>query len=176
MFIKKDNLTIRNALVKDAEMLTSWWNDGAVMAHAGFPNGLGQTVRETAESLEKDTNDTHRRLIIEIDDIPVGEMNYRNKGNKTAEIGIKICDFSKQDKGMGTKLLSMLINSLFNDYEYEKIILDTNVKNVRAQRVYEKLGFCKLKVNADSWKNQLGELQSSIDYELIKEKFINHAV
>ncbi|HPJ76959.1 MAG TPA: GNAT family protein, partial [Clostridia bacterium] len=92
-------------------------------------------------------------------------------GNETAEIGIKICDFSKQEKGYGTKLLSMLINSLFTDMGYKKIILDTNVKNTRAQHVYEKLGFKKLRVNENAWKDQLGEYQTSIDYELNKVDF-----
>ncbi len=41
MNIQYENLTIRQAEVADAKQLTAWWNDGAVMAHAGFPNGLG---------------------------------------------------------------------------------------------------------------------------------------
>lgn len=48
----------------------------------------------------------------------------------TAEIGIKICDFSKQNKGYGKILLNMLILSLFNDMGYNKIIFDTNVKKI----------------------------------------------
>ena len=58
---------------------------------------------------------------------------------------------------------------------YQKIILDTNVKNERAQHVYEQLGFKKLRVNKNSWKNQVGELQSSIDYELFQKDFNNFA-
>lgn len=58
---------------------------------------------------------------------------------------------------------------------YKKIILDTNLNNLRAQHVYEKLGFQKIRVNVDAWKNQLGELQSSIDYELEEKDFINYA-
>jgi RimJ/RimL family protein N-acetyltransferase len=54
---------------------------------------------------------------------------------------------------------------------YKKIILDTNVKNTRAQHVYEKLGFKKLRVNENAWKDQLGEYQASIDYELNKVDF-----
>lgn len=175
MLLKHNNLTIRNATVDDAEQLSLWWNDGKVMAHAGFPQGTGQTAREIATSLKTDTNNTHMRLMIEINNIAVGEMNYRNKGNGTAEIGIKICDFSKQNKGFGKILLSMLIFSLFNDMGYQKIILDTNVKNERAQHVYEQLGFKKLRVNKNSWKNQVGELQSSIDYELFQKDFNNFA-
>jgi uncharacterized protein YodC (DUF2158 family) len=41
MFIQNSNLTIRNATSKDTSILCKWWNDGKVMAHAGFPNGLG---------------------------------------------------------------------------------------------------------------------------------------
>ena len=37
--IYKDIL-IRNAEESDASQLASWWNDGSVMAHAGFPNGV----------------------------------------------------------------------------------------------------------------------------------------
>ena len=69
----------------------------------------------------------------------------------------------------------MLISSLFHDLGYERIILDTNLKNERAQHVYEQLGFTKLRVNKNSWRNQIGELQSSIDYELYQKDFINFA-
>jgi RimJ/RimL family protein N-acetyltransferase len=55
---------------------------------------------------------------------------------------------------------------------YKKIIIDTNLNNIRAQHVYEKLGFKKVRTNIDSWKNQLGDLQSSVDYELLKEDYL----
>lgn len=175
MLLKHNNLIIRNATVDDAEQLSLWWNDGKVMAHAGFPLGTGQTAQEIAAKLKTDTDNTHRRLMIEINNIAAGEMNYRNVGNRTAEIGIKICDSSKQNKGFGKILLSMLIFSLFNDMRYQRIILDTNVKNERAQHVYEQLGFKKMRVNKDSWRDQVGELQSSIDYELFQKDFHNFA-
>lgn len=165
------NLNIRNATPGDADQLCQWWNDGTVMAHAGFPNGLNTTTERIIQELAKDSDDTYRRLIIEVDNTPVGEMSYRNMGDGSAEIGIKICDFDKQEKGHGTLFLKMLITGLFAN-GYEKIILDTNVKNTRAQYVYEKLGFQKLRVNYNAWKNQLGEPQSSIDYELRKSQFI----
>lgn len=171
MHIKCDNLVIRDATSNDAHLLCQWWNDGKVMEHAGFPNGLGITKEAIANQLTQD-DETHRLLILEVDSVPVGEMNYRNRGNKTVEIGIKICNFEKQEKGFGTRFLKMLIGSLFGENSYDKIILDTNVKNSRAQHVYEKLGFRKVGTRVDSWKDQLGELQSSIDYELTKGDFV----
>jgi len=35
------------------------------------------------------------------------------------------------------------------------------------------LGFQKLRVNIDSWKDQLGNPQSSVDYELTEDSFIS---
>lgn len=223
MYIHNSNLTIRDATADDAEQLAEWWNDGEVMAHAGFPLGLGTTAEKVAESLKLDRDDTRRRLIIEVDSVRVGEMSYRrvdavesntaadagnndkasdpyaarndgnesdlqaarNAGNEsdphtarndgtplapTAEIGIKICDPASQNRGIGKRLLCMLISELFR-MGYEKIILDTNLKNTRAQHVYERLGFRRLRVNVDSWRDQLGRLQSSVDYELRPSDF-----
>ena len=92
MLLKFKNLTIRNATVKDAPLLAKWWNDGTVMAHAGFPNGTGETVEEISERLKNDT-DKYRRV----------------------------------------------------------------------------------RVHIDSWRDQIGELQSSIEYELYPEDFVNFA-
>lgn len=164
------NLLIRNATVQDAQLLCQWWNDGQVMAHAGFPNGLNTSAEAVARSLAADSDGTGRRLIIQVGDAPVGEMNYQNKGGGRAEIGIKICRPAMQEKGHGTIFLKMLITGLFAE-GYDEIILDTNLKNTRAQHVYEKLGFEKMRVNHDCWQDQLGCMQSSVDYRLLKEQF-----
>ena len=51
MNLTKGNLTIRNAMPSDAEQLCTWWNDGKIMAHAGFPNGLGITADDIRKDL-----------------------------------------------------------------------------------------------------------------------------
>lgn len=169
------NIQIRNATAEDAPLLAQWWNDGSIMAHAGFPLGIGTTPERIAADIQQDTDDTRRRLILLVDHFPVGEMVYRNIGHSTADIGIKICKIDYQEKGIGRIALSLLIRELFQS-GYRKVVLDTNLKNHRAQHVYETLGFQKLRVNMDSWKNQLGELESSVDYELTAETFHDFAV
>lgn len=113
---------------------------------------------------------------MEYDGKPIGEMNYRNLGNGITETGIKICDFSKQEKGLGRILLSMLFHSLFHEYHYKKIILNTNLNNTRAQHVYELIGFKQTKIAYDSWRNQNGELQSQVCYELTEHDFTSYAM
>ena len=167
MRIQHKNLTIRQAEVTDAKQLAAWWNDGAVMAHAGFPNGLGTTEEEIIERFGNGC------MVIEESDRLIGECNYRNIADGVAEIGIKICETDCQNRGVGRKVLSMLIRWLFRN-GYAEIILDTNLTNTRAQHVYESLGFRKVRTNIDSWKDQFGRLQSSVDYALVEQDFVSY--
>ena len=167
MELQHGNILLRDATKEDAKQLAEWWNDGAVMAHAGFPNGLGTTEEEVAEDIGTGA------LIIEEAGKPIGEANYRIVDDKVAKIGIKICVFDCQNRGIGKIVLSMLIRYLF-DNGFDKIVLDTNMKNKRAQRVYESLGFRKVRVNIDSWTDQVGKLQSSVDYELVEKDFVDY--
>lgn len=189
---KKEHLVIRTAVTEDAPVLTKWWNDGTVMAHAGFPYGLNQTVEETERQIANPTV-LSQRCIIEADHVKIGEMSYEiekydieenglasaQERGKNAAIGIKICEKRCQNQGVGTKLLQMFIEFLFYNEDIndkipvKKIILSTNLNNIRAQHVYEKIGFQKIAVDYNSWKDQLGNLQSSVDYELTRAQYEN---
>ena len=183
MRLEQGKLCIKNAEQEDCKQLVSWWNDGAVMAHAGFPNGLGTNEEKVQKQIAADSDDTRRRLIIWYDGNRIGEMSYANLGdsleetgedtieNRTADIGIKICNPTFQEKGLG----KMLIRELFSR-GYTKIVLDTNLKNKRAQHVYERLGFQKVNIRMDAWIDQVGEKQSVVDYELTKEHFVDFAL
>lgn len=171
MNIKYKEITIRTAVEHDAYTLLKWWNDGNVMAHAGFPNGLNETVESINNVITHNKERMFELCIIEFNDIPIGEINYRKIDEDTVEIGIKICDFSYQNKGYGKIILSLFIDTLLNNLNFKKIILDTNLNNVPAQKLYHSIGFKQVRINKDAWKNQLGELQSSIDYELDQISF-----
>ena len=164
MIIKHDDIVLRDATKEDSIQLTKWWNDGKVMSHAGFPNGLGITNEEVIQNLHKG------QLIIEYKQVLIGECHYKELEDNKASIGIKICEEDYQNKGLGKIILSVLIEWLFQS-GYTKIILDTNLTNTRAQHVYESLGFKKIKINIDSWINAVGEYQSSVDYELVESDF-----
>ncbi len=174
MRLQGHDIVIRDAERDDCAQLAAWWNDGGVMAHAGFPLGLHTTAEEVGRQLARDSDETGRRLIIEYRGRRIGEMSWHNEGCRTAQIGIKICERDHQDRGLGRIILSMLIRELFSS-GYEKIVLDTNVRNARAQHVYELLGFCRVRVNENAWQDQLGAWQSSVDYELTPETFVDHA-
>ena len=160
------NLVIRQAEAADAKQLTAWWNDGAVMTCVGFPNGLGTTEEKALGSMHDG------QLILEENGKPIGEAYYNKVQEGIAEIHIKICETDCQNRGLGRIILSMLLDHLFQS-GCRKIVLDTDLGNKRAQHVYESLGFRKLRVNIDSWTDQLGEKRSSVDYELTENDFID---
>ena len=174
MKLQYENIILRQAENKDAAQLTSWWNDGSVMAHAGFPKGLGLTEEQVRDKIFEGL------CIIEVIEntdgiiktVPIGECHYRDDGNTVAAIGIKICLPSYQNRGIGRKVLSLLITYVFQN-GYTKIVLNTNLNNTRAQHVYESLGFRKVRTNLDCWTDQLGSLQSFVDYELVQGNFIS---
>ena len=166
------SLLIRSATLQDAALLTTWWNDGMVMAHAGFPNGLNQTIEQTIEQIQLNETKRSQLCIIEKDGLCIGELSFRIMDN-VAEIGIKICVSTYQNQGLGTILLQLLIRFLFENLKIEKIILDTNLNNLRAQHVYENIGFIKLAVHLNAGKDQLGVLQSYVDYELTRAQYEN---
>lgn len=174
MDINKDKIHIRNSVITDCEQLAEWWNDGKVMVHAGFPNRIGISSDEIKRQILQESDENGRTLIIEYDNFPIGEMNYRIIQNNKTEIGIKICNPHYHEIGLDRVILSLFIKELFN-IGCKVIILDTNVNNKRAQHIYEILGFKKIRINSDSWKDQLGNLQSSIDYELIEDNFNDYS-
>lgn len=179
MRIEKDNIVIRSATIDDAEQLNRWWNDGNVMEHAGFPNGLGEPLEDTIENIKSREGKLNQLCIIEIDGKPVGELSYGFKDN-TAYPGWKICDVNYQNKGYGTKIIRILFEYLFTDevidskVPVERIVWDTMLENRRAQHVYErKIGARKIKIQENSWKDQLGNLRSFVEYEITREEFFN---
>ena len=77
------NLTIRQAEVTDAKQLAAWWNDGAVMAHAGFPNGLGTTEEEVVKGLRNGL------LVVEESDRLIGECNYTMRQMELRKLALR---------------------------------------------------------------------------------------
>lgn len=169
MYLHQNELTICDALPADAPLLCRWWNDGKVMEHAGFPQGLGTSVEKITQKFLEPDNRTHL-LIIESEGLPIGEMNWRREESDHAEIGIKICESDRQEKGFGSRLIAMLCRDLFANRGIASITLNTMLENQRAQHVYEKLGFVKTGVRENCWRDQTGKLRTAVDYQLLPQQ------
>ena len=165
LYLTKDNLSIKQASNDDIDVLLKWWNNGEVMAHAGFPNGLNKTKEDIEKEIKLNNRDK-RRLIMYYEDIKIGEMSYIKVSDGVYDFGIKICEKEYQNKHLGPKYLTLLFDYLFDVLKAEKIILDTDLENLRAQKVYERLGFTNKKIHYNSWTNAVNELRSSVSYSM----------
>ena len=163
-------VTIRSANKNDVEILVNWWSSGEVMAHAGFPNGIKTDSIKLTNRIENYNKDNHPKnqiLIISLEnDYRIGEMNYHGTDEDIYEIGIKICEIKEQSKGYGEIAIKLLIDYIKNDLKGKKIILDTNLNNKGSQKFYKRLGFSQVGIRKDCWTDQLGNLQSAVDFEL----------
>ncbi len=178
MRIEIDNVVIRSAIMEDAVQLKTWWNDGEVMEHAGFPHGVGVTLEEVEANIKSREGKLSQLCMIEIDCLPVGECNYSIPGDGSAGTGWKITDPAYQNKGYGSKVILALLEFLFTDIAIntlkpiERVEWDTALENQRAQHVYEhKIGARKARVLESAWKDQLGNWRSSAEYSISKEEF-----
>ncbi len=166
--MRYEELKIRDVRPEDADFLLSWWNDGSVMAHAGFPEGLHTSREKVLADMENYDEDRQVMLLI-CGEEPIGECSARFFGDH-AEIGIKICVKEKQEKGLGKKYLSMLMEKAFT--RTGLITLDTDAKNTRARHVYEELGFSLKEIREAFYQNdQMEEAMDVAFYECPKEDF-----
>lgn len=180
MMIGAEGLAIRPARLEDAPQLNAWWNDGAVMAHAGFPRGLGQSLPETEAHIRRMLDAPNRGLwMLLCGGKTIGESSYRVLSGNAVECGWKICDTSYQNRGIGTAAILLTLQHYFTDPGFRALhpvtatVWDTNLNNLRAQKVYEqKIGAKRLGVRENSWKDQLGTWQSAVDYRLEREDFL----
>ena len=161
-------LTMRPACAGDAPLLCSWWNNGALMAHAGFPQGIGITEQEIILQMKHDKA-SHRLMLLENGN-SVGEAVWRSR-NGIAEIGIKICVPTALNRHLGTQYLQELLRMLFKEYGFEQVVLTTSVENNRARHVYEKLGFVQTATfSFQTW--QMPHPCNALEYRLTKEAYM----
>lgn len=165
LHLSDNELHIRQAEEIDIDVLYNWWNDGKVMAHAGFPNGLHKTKDAIKQEIKANSR-TKRRLILFYEDMKIGEMSFVEVEKDTYDFGIKICEEDYQNKHYGPRFLRLLFDYLFDVLKAKRIILDTDLENKRAQKVYERLGFINKEIHYDSWINDIGEKRSSVSYSM----------
>lgn len=168
-----NQILIREANKDDVDIFYKWWNDGTIMSHAGFPQGLG--ISKTAiEGIINRNSHKEKRFLILVSGRPIGEMHYRFTQEKTAVIGIKICNSDFRKKGFGTTAIGQLLEIVFRDLDCERVQLDTASENIAAQEFYSKIGFRQKELKTNNWTDQNGNLPSSVEYELTYEEWKEH--
>jgi aminoglycoside 6'-N-acetyltransferase len=186
VLIQKDEITIRQMQdnLHDYQLMAKWLTDEKVLEfYEGRDNPfpLERIIQEyTPRAM---VNDLVVPCIFLYQDIPIGYLQYyfltqdekQNYGlgesGNICGIDLFIGETEYWNQGIGTKVISTLLNYLF-ELQVTKIVVDPEVWNTRAIRCYEKCGFQKLKLLPEHELHE-GKYQDSWLMVVERQKSLN---
>ena len=140
-------IEIREFQLKDIPYKVKWINDerNNKYLHYDLPLREDKTV-QWFQSLEG--RDDRMDYTITFDGSPAGLIGLLNIDNekKNAEYYICIGEERFKGKGVAQKSTELLIKEAHSKFRLKNIYLYTEVKNIRAQKLFEKCGFIKEKL------------------------------
>ena len=142
----------------DAGLYLELWNDPAVMADVGFPEGLGITEGEVLEKIGAGT-DWFDSLLVAVrasDGIRVGECRmHRPDEDGVASTDVKLLP-RFQGLGYGTELKLALLDRLFGTTGCRAVRATPNVGNVASIRMQEKVGGVRVAEDVFRFRRDMG--------------------
>jgi RimJ/RimL family protein N-acetyltransferase len=143
--IRGERVYLRSLEPEDAAIVHGWYADARVRSLMGDPPvSLARLSRRYADAVTGDGDDVFRFLICRLeDDVPVGRTDIFeiDRQNGSCAFGITIGDPDLWGTGLGTDAVNALVDFAFGQLRLERVWLDTDAHNERAQAAYRKAGF-----------------------------------
>jgi len=164
MLVEQDKITIR--LMEDSQenyqLMAKWLSDNRVLEfYEGRDNPFNlERVIETYQPIVIG-NDAAKPCLIYYESRQIGYLQYYllddlpetdkqkyclEKTDNVYAIDLFIGEPNYWNRGIGTKILTMAVNYIFEVLLAIKVVIDPHIDNTRAIRCYEKVGFVKVKV------------------------------
>ena len=107
------------------------------------------------------------------DDVPVGRLDlfFIDRAHGSAAFGLAIGDPALWGKGYGTDAVNAIADFAFGQLRLERLWLDTNAHNARAQAVYTKCGFVREGVFRRAFY-QDGRWSDDVRMAMIREEWL----
>jgi putative hydrolase of the HAD superfamily len=140
----------------DHPFLQSLWNDGRVMRHVGFPEGLAMNEQAMADWWDRCQGWTATHLMVEtLAGMPIGETGWGFAGNPGL-LEIKLAA-DWWGRGYASETLRILSDYLFRHTTVEHLSVTPHPANTDARRLYRRLGFRAAPAPDGLDCNKLGE-------------------
>jgi len=138
------NISIRKFEKKDISNKVKWINDPLNNTYLHYDLPLSEEKTEKWFDNNKDRIDRYD-AIIEADGVSVGLIGLIgiDSKNKKAEYYVTIGDRNYLGKGIAKKASLILLEYAFKTLELERVYLYTEIDNISAVKLYEKIGFKK---------------------------------
>ena len=136
------NITIRKFEKRDIPNKVKWINDPQNNFYLHYD--LPLEINKTEVWFDGNENRTDRfDAVIEVDECPVGLIGLLSidKKNKKAEYYVTIGEQDYKGKGVAKQATIQLLKFAFSKLKLNRVYLYTEVENIAAVRLYERLGF-----------------------------------
>jgi RimJ/RimL family protein N-acetyltransferase len=136
-------IELRPTSEADIADLMALWNDGRVMAFVGFPGGLAATPESMASWLRRlEADPSRRHYSIHAPELGFcGEVYYAiDASHDLATLDVKLRP-ETQGRLIASRALARVLGEIFSQGLAGRAYVDPSQHNVRALRLYERLGF-----------------------------------
>ena len=159
----------------DGETIHAWYQDTRIATLMGdLPRSLAWRRSRYDALLAEEATDAYTFIICRLeDDLPVGRLDLFSidRQNGSAAFGLAIGDPSMWGKGYGTDAVNAVMDFAFGQLRLERLWLDTDDHNARAQAIYEKCGFVREGVFRHAFY-QDGRWSDDIRMAMIREEWL----
>lgn len=181
MLFRRDELSVRELDEVDVPVMAHWLSDPRVLEYYEGRDRPHNEAMVREKYLSRRENDV-TGCIVERAGAPICYIQFYvllpearitlGYGNRPAIYGIDLFIGEPElwNQGIGTGLVSAMVDFLFAQKRADLVIIDPNVGNPRAIRCYEKAGFHKVRVSPkhelyegemlDCWLMEKGREQS----------------
>jgi RimJ/RimL family protein N-acetyltransferase len=118
--------------------------------------------------------DPAARLLIWEDTAPLGFAIFREIGEASGRVELFRLALSGAGKGGGAAFMTTLIDFAFGELQAKRLWLDASSENLRAQKLYERVGFTLEGQLRQHWyRPALGYAVDLMLYGLMRDKWCN---
>ncbi|MGG0179062.1 GNAT family N-acetyltransferase [Gottfriedia acidiceleris] len=157
MILQKNKLTIRQLEESDVPLLAKWLSNPKVLQYyEGRDNPFNS---EKVKSIFFTKDPSILMCIVVYENIEIGyiqfyklddeskiEYGYDNTSEVICGMDQFIGEIDYWNRGIGSLLVSSMVNFLVNNQNAKKVVVDPQTWNVRAIKCYEKCGFKKIRL------------------------------
>ena len=152
-----------------------WYQDTRISTLMGDkPRSLSWRRSRYETLLAEEGTDTYFFIICRLeDDLPVGRLDLFSidRQNGSAAFGLAIGDPAMWGKGYGSDAVNAVMDFAFGQLRLERLWLDTDAHNLRAQAIYTKAGFVREGVFRRAFY-QDGRWSDDVRMAMIREEWL----
>ena len=168
--------SLRELERKDLQTINLWRNNPQIISSLGAPfRYINLEVDDNwFDNYMKNRGNCVRCSILE-DDKLIGLVSLTDIDmlNRSAEFHIMIGETKEQNKGAGTFATKEMLKHAFNNLNLNRVMLVVLEENLRAQHMYEKVGFIKEgMMRKVFFKN--GMYTNAYIYSILNEEFYSN--